>query len=97
MVQSLLLYPTAVAAIKPYTLLMASNLLELEKSSLSTKADDPKYAHYAESSSVTEGYIMGVPVMAICGEMFIPSRDPLKFPICPICKSIAEALFLGEE
>jgi hypothetical protein len=36
-------------------------------------------------------------VVAICGKIFVPSRDPKKFPICPICKEIAEALFLGEE
>ena len=37
---------------------------------------------------------MGKAVMAICGKMFVPTRDPNKFPICPICKELAEALFL---
>jgi hypothetical protein len=58
---------------------------------------EPKYAHYAEATSVTEGHVLGTPVMAICGKLFIPSRDPKKFPLCPICKEIADALFLGEE
>ena len=56
-----------------------------------------RFAHYAESVSVTEGYIMGTPVMAICGKLFVPSRDPKKFPLCPICKEIADALFLVSE
>jgi hypothetical protein len=62
-----------------------------------TDSGQPKYAHYAESVSVTEGYVLGTPVVAICGEVFIPSRDPKKFPICPICKQIAESLYLDQE
>lgn len=59
--------------------------------------DAPKYAHYAESVSVTEGYVLGKPVVAICGQIFIPSRDPKKFPICPTCKQIADSLYLDQE
>ena len=59
--------------------------------------EEPKFSHYADSVSVTEGYITGKAVVAICGKVFVPSRDPKKFPICPICKELAEALFLGEE
>jgi hypothetical protein len=62
-----------------------------------SETSSPKYAHYAESVSVTEGYIIGRPIVALCGEVFIPSRDPKKFPICPICKEIVEALLLPEE
>lgn len=62
-----------------------------------TLTSEPRYAHYADSVSVTEGYVMGKPVLALCGEFFVPSRDPLKFPVCPICQKIAEALFLASE
>jgi|TARA_R110000782_G_scaffold207288_4_gene295830 hypothetical protein len=75
---------------------MTSDSLQLERSAAPTEVDEPKYAHYGEQASVTEGYIMGTPVLALCGELFIPSRDPLKFPMCPICKNIAEALFLSK-
>jgi hypothetical protein len=61
------------------------------------KTDQNVYAHYAESASVTEGYVMGRPVLALCGSFFIPSRDPLKFPVCPSCKEIVEALYLDQE
>jgi hypothetical protein len=59
--------------------------------------DEIRFSHYAESVSVTEGYVLGKLVAAICGEIFIPSRDPKKFPICPICKDIADSLLLAEE
>lgn len=58
--------------------------------------DENKFAHYAEKVSVTEGYVLGTPVLAVCGKLFVPSRDPKKFPLCPICKKICEALFFTE-
>jgi hypothetical protein len=69
--------------------------LELDLDRESTNVDKNRFSHYADSASVTEGYVLGTPVTAICGKIFVPSRDPEKFPICPICKEIAEALFLG--
>lgn len=56
---------------------------------------DQIFCHYADKAKVTEGYVMGIPVKAICGKTFIPSRDPLKYPICPACKSIVESLFMN--
>lgn len=56
-----------------------------------------KVSHYADASKVTEGYVMGTPVEAVCGKIFVPSRDPKKFPVCSICKEIVEALDLEHE
>jgi hypothetical protein len=70
----------------------------LETSTLESDIEDAnRFAHYAEKVSVTEGYVLGTPVLAVCGKLFIPSRDPKKFPLCPICKKISEALFFSEE
>lgn len=66
----------------------------LESTSTSKSNDSEEFAHYAESASVTEGYIMGTPVIALCGAVFVPSKDPEKLRICPICKEIMDALFL---
>jgi len=74
-----------------------STVLENILEDLETDSNTPKYAHYAESASVTEGYIMGTPVIALCGKIFVPSRDPEKLRICPPCKKLAEALFLFTE
>lgn len=76
---------------------MAESLLLEDTRTEIDNGDENRFAHYAESASVTEGYIMGTPVMAICGKLFVPSRDPKKYPLCPICKELAEALFLGTE
>ncbi len=59
--------------------------------------DSNQFAHYADKAKVTEGYIMGTPVIALCGKTFIPSRDPEKLTVCPPCKEILNGLFLPSE
>jgi len=73
-----------------------ADLLELTE--LETQeGNEEHFAHYAEAASVTEGYVLGTPVMAICGKIFIPSRNPERLRVCPICKEIMDALFLSSE
>jgi hypothetical protein len=74
-----------------------SNTELLDKPDTTDTDDSEHFAHYAEAAKVTEGYIMGTPVVALCGKVFIPSRDPLKLRICPICKELADLLFLSRE
>lgn len=71
--------------------------LELDTLEKQDLEDKNRFSHYAEKVSITEGYVLGTPIVALCGKIFIPTRDPKKFPLCPICKKIADALFLGEE
>ena len=71
-----------------------NNVDILEKTDLNDTDNSEHFAHYAESASVTEGYIMGTPVIALCGKEFIPFRNPEKLRICPSCKEIMDALFL---
>lgn len=40
-------------------------------------------------NSVVEGMINGTPVRALCGKVWVPGRDPQKYPVCPTCKEIA--------
>ncbi len=35
---------------------------------------------------------MGTPVVALCGKVWVPSRAPEKFPVCPDCKEVWESL-----
>ena len=43
-------------------------------------------------NSVVEGIINATPVQALCGKVWVPGRDPKKYPICPTCKEIAASL-----
>jgi hypothetical protein len=42
--------------------------------------------------TVAEGLVMGTPVRALCGKVWVPSRDPKRYPLCPTCKEIAEKM-----
>lgn len=42
--------------------------------------------------SVVEGIVNGTAVKALCGKVWVPSRDPKRYPVCPTCKEIAESM-----
>lgn len=46
----------------------------------------------AMDNSVVEGMINATPVRALCGKVWVPGRDPQKYPICPTCKEVAESM-----
>ena len=48
--------------------------------------EEPSLAHIVRKDDIMNGYINGVPVLALCGVRFIPTRDPNKFPLCQGCK-----------
>ncbi len=41
-------------------------------------------------AKVVEARIYGTPLEALCGHVWVPSRDPKQLPICEACKSIYE-------
>lgn len=58
-----------------------------------TSTDDPdKLAHYANKNQITEAHVMGTPIVALCGYVWVPSRDPQKLPVCPACAEVYETL-----
>jgi hypothetical protein len=59
--------------------------------------DSNQFAHFADKDKITEAYVLGTPIIALCGRIFVPSRDPEKFPLCSICKEIMDALFLSPD
>ena len=44
----------------------------------------------AVGTSVVESIVTGAPVKALCGKVWVPSRNPEKYPICPTCKDEAK-------
>lgn len=55
---------------------------------------EPKFAHYVNDDNATEAYITGSPLTALCGYVWVPSRDPQNYPVCPECKRLYD---LGPE
>jgi hypothetical protein len=66
-----------------------------ERTDERTETGSPRVAHIVKTdpgqsavAKVTEARIYGYPVEALCGERFVPQRDPKKLPMCGICKEI---------
>ncbi len=54
--------------------------------------DHERFAHYVDKNKIVESAVTGDPVRALCGKVWVPSRDPQRFPVCPECKEIYEGL-----
>jgi hypothetical protein len=52
--------------------------------------DHERFAHYADRDKITEASVLGTPVVALCGKVWVPSRDPSRFPVCPECQRLYE-------
>lgn len=46
----------------------------------------------ALENSVVEGMINATPVRALCGKVWVPGRDPQRYPLCPTCREIASSM-----
>ncbi len=64
-----------------------------ERTQEQTEAGDhERFAHYVQKDKIVESAVLGQPVVALCGKVWVPNRDPGKFPVCPECKNIFEGL-----
>lgn len=64
-----------------------------ERTEMSFEAGDhERFAHYVEKDKIMESAFTGSPVIALCGKVWIPNRDPKKFPVCPACQELFEKM-----
>lgn len=59
--------------------------------------DHERFSHYVPKHKLTDAMINGTPVIALCGKVWVPSRDPEKYPVCPRCKEIWRQMRPGDE
>ncbi|WP_062461267.1 DUF3039 domain-containing protein [Demequina soli] len=59
--------------------------------------DAERFSHYVKKEKILESALSGEPVIALCGKVWIPNRDPQRFPVCPACKEILDAAFGPED
>ncbi|GAB3843472.1 DUF3039 domain-containing protein [Nesterenkonia populi] len=57
---------------------------------VSEPGDHERFAHYVKKDKITQSMVEGNAVVALCGKVWVPSRDPKSFPVCPECKEIYE-------
>jgi hypothetical protein len=60
-----------------------------------TETGEPVAAHIVKTqpgesaaAKVLEARINGTPLEALCGHVWVPSRDPQQLPLCQACKGI---------
>ncbi len=58
--------------------------------------DHERFAHYVQKDKIVDSAVSGIPVIALCGKVWVPTRDPKRFPVCPECKKIYESLPEGD-
>lgn len=56
------------------------------------EGDEERFSHFVPKAKLTEAMVMGTPVVALCGKIWVPSRNPDNFPVCPTCKEIWESM-----
>jgi len=54
--------------------------------------DHERFAHYVRKEKILVSAVSGAPVVALCGKVWVPGRDPNRFPVCPVCKEIYAGL-----
>lgn len=59
--------------------------------------DHERLSHYVPKAKLTEALITGTPCVALCGKVWVPSRSPEKYPVCPECKEIWESFRPGDD
>ena len=71
----------------------STSVLEREETTEQVEpGDHERFAHYVRKEKILDSAISGKPVIALCGKVWVPGRDPNKFPVCPVCKEIYEGL-----
>lgn len=54
--------------------------------------DHERFAHYVQKDKILGSAVSGDAVVALCGKVWVPNRDPQRFPVCPECKEIWESM-----
>ena len=74
-----------------------TDVLEDRRTVPTDEGDHERFSHYVPKDKLTEAMVMGTPVVALCGKVWVPSRAPEKFPVCPECKEIWESMKPGDK
>lgn len=59
--------------------------------------DHERLSHFVPKDKLMEAMVNGTAVIALCGKVWVPSRDPERFPVCPECQKVWESLHQGVE
>lgn len=50
--------------------------------------EDGRLAHYCRKDEILKATVDGVPIQALCGKVWVPDRDPSRYPVCATCEHV---------
>jgi len=86
--------PFAAPQLEPSAPRTSTSVLEREQveEQLAEPGDHERFSHYVRKEKILESALSGDPVVALCGKIWVPGRDPNRFPVCPVCKEVYDGL-----
>lgn len=60
-----------------------------------TEEDSDDVAHIVMKGDQMRGYFTGEPITALCGKVWVPSRDYEGLPVCQACSDERDRLVAG--
>jgi hypothetical protein len=76
---------------------MMGTLVEERPDTRLDDGDHERFAHFVKKDKIVESAVTGTPVIALCGKVWVPGRDPQKFPVCPDCKRILDEFWPAKD
>ena len=52
--------------------------------------DHDRFSHYARKTDIVKSTVTGRSIVALCGKVWVPNRDPDRYRVCPRCKELFE-------
>lgn len=53
------------------------------------EGDHDLFSHYVwPAEALIRSRATGDPCMALCGKVWVPTRNPSNFPVCPLCSDL---------
>lgn len=59
------------------------------------EGESDEVAHIVMKDDQMRGYVGGAPIKALCGKVFVPSRDYEGLPVCQKCVAERDRLLAG--
>lgn len=73
---------------------MSTDVLDDIKEDTTTITEDGEhdlFSHYVKKEDILNAHVFGIPAKALCGKVWVPTRDEEKYPLCGTCKEIYES------
>lgn len=54
--------------------------------------DSDRFSHFVRRDRANRAAVTGQAVVALCGKVWVPTRDAKKYPVCPRCKELRDEI-----